>query len=82
MPYYSLLKHHQLSYHRLVEETDTEIHIDPKGMEVPGTECVYLKPHPTLKSHGKIVFENGRTITVRLMFMSNGLYFEKCTTDS
>ena len=83
MAYYSLLKYYKPSYHRLVKETETEIHINAKGMEIPGTECVYLKPHSTLKSHGIIIFEDGRTITVRLMFISNGLYFEKCpTTDS
>ena len=73
-----------MSYHRLVKETNTEIRISTKGMEVPGTECVYLKPHSNpLKPHrGEIVFEDGRIVEVKLMFISDGLYFKKChTTD-
>ena len=76
-----------MSYYRLIEETDTEIRVSTKGIEVPGTECVIILDILDAnfdKTHA-IIFEDGRTIKARItMVYSNSLhFFTKCpTTDS
>ena len=49
-------------YYRLVKETDTTLRVSPKGMEVPGTECVFVEFTNETWMEQLVTFEDGRQV--------------------
>lgn len=79
-----------MPYYRLIEETDIEIYVTPKGMEIPGTECIHVTGDLSFfpsSQHWTVTFEDERTFKVdftgaRFEKFKTIYTLQKCTTDS
>ena len=80
-----------MPYYRLIKETETKIYVSPKGMEIPGAECVRIDPTSFAEFTDNmrngmnhiVAFEDERTIVCYLAHTTPTEYIlEKCFINS